>query len=805
MTLTQQVRHNLTSYFKETYVTLACAKNMHVTLKFSKVAIVLLVSAGLSQLGLAKQNPPAYENFEEIIKSYQIIGDFTMEPAERKISKEFFWRYPFPLPKAVFPIDHTLGDKPEELPTTHGSDKPIQHMNYGRILFKKKQYDEARKVWMSARARYGKTFDFHRRNDYFIALAYLKISKGIREMFDSNIFRPEVRLTYANTSTFLSWAFIRKRDLHDPKLDTIAPTALYNLAAIYYEFDRYTASHGTAQEGLNFLRKTGRSDYRPHFRRLISEGWIKDRQYMRAVRELDTIIRQENDPQQAAFAFSRIGDIYFDLNKYELAEEAYHLSQIINYDIQTILPLSFVLRGESLFWLGKFADAQKSLHYGVKSISHRHAKKGLSIEFRSWASLRIADAYLAQYTSKKTDTELLKQAKLAYYRVEHEFPGSDASFVAKVRRACLSLPQYQGNNVKHARDTLSQTKDSDAPLQVIELAWSCEVMSYGERERDTEFVKKVKTFYKRFPNSRFLAQYIPALKEVKSSHLDTYLSDKDYHRAILFYQNNRKDLFTKLSGERKNKIFKAYMEVGLPQKAAEFWNYFRKYEPENLEKFLLSSIYLAEISDLKGNTENYRKQISNVLKSRLNTYELEETTRMRSFLNRLLKTKLHYLHLPWLYKATFKWNQDDAQDLCEISYPILSKWFHSRKKLGTPVKKIWQEIEALNRDRFPLLFSKSLSCSKALLELEAEIGMNQSISKSYGRIWLDRFEWPQKSITVPLIWQASEAVRKVEPDSAISKQLWSYLATLDGSQFLEVRYAKSRLDTLKTETEQLWR
>ena len=754
--------------------------------------------------GVAKPIPAAYTSFPEIIKSYQIIGDFSIEPAERNVSSEFFWRYPFPLPKAVFPVNHKLGDKTEDMPSTPGFDKPIQHMNYGRILFKQKNYEEARKIWLSARARYGKKFNFHRRNDYFIGLAYLKISKGIRKMFHGDIFRSEVRLTYSNTATFFNWAFIKKRDLQDPQLDVIAPAALYNLAAIYHEFDRYSAAHLAAQEGLAFLRRTGRKDYRPHFRRLIAEGWIKDRQYMRAAREFDTIIRQENNPEQAAFAFSRIGDIYFDLNKYELAEESYYLSQIINHEIKKILPLSFILRGEALFWLGRFTDAQKALHYGMKSISHKNAKESLSVEFRSWASLRIADAYLAQYSSNRHKTDQLDQAKLAYYRVEHEFPNSDAAFVAKVRRACLSLPIYHGNNVKHARSTLSQIRDSVAPLQVVELAWSCEVMSYGERERGLEFVNKVKDFYKRFPKSRYLSQYIPSLVEVKSSYLETYLEEKDYHRGTLFFEKNREDLFKQISSNRQTQLFKAYMEINLPKKAREFWETYHLHEPPSLEKFLLSNLYLSEIQDLEGINKNQLSQLKRILANNQKPFKLKETTRMRGFVNRLLKSNLYYLHLSWLYKATFSWNHEDTKDLCEISYPILSKWFHARKSTKTPMESLWQETSKIINTHFPLLFTKSLSCSKALLELEAEIGSNSSLSKVYGQRWLKRFEWPQKAVTVPLMWQASEAIRKIEPNSAISTQLWSYLAELDPAQFPEVRYAKTRLDKSKTQTEGLW-
>ena len=65
---------------------------------------------------------------------------------------------------------------------------------------------------------------------------------------------------------------------------------------------------GAAETGLNFLRKTGRKEYRPVFHRMAAEAHIKNRSYLDAARELDTAIRQDPEPTEAAAAFARVGD-----------------------------------------------------------------------------------------------------------------------------------------------------------------------------------------------------------------------------------------------------------------------------------------------------------------------------------------------------------------------------------------------------------------------------------------------------------------------------------------------------------------
>ena len=700
------------------------------------------------------------KTFDEIINRYQIIGDFRTRPAERPVSKEFFWRYPFPLPKAVFPINHSLGDLPEELPSTEGNTKPIQHMNFGRIIFRRNKFEEARKIWLAGRARYGKSYPFHRRNDYFISLAYLKISEGIFKQFNYNRFDKGVRLTYSNTATFLSWAFIKKRDLEDAELDKITPRALYNLAAIYYKFDRYNGAHGTAEEGLNFLRKTGRKDYRPHFRRIISETWIRDRQYLNAVRELDTIIRQEKNMTQAVHSFVRLGDIYFDLNNYHLAEEAYHLSQKINQKIGKVLPLSFILRGESLFWLGKFEEAQKALKYGINSISYKHAQQKVSDNFRSFAYLRIADAYLARYkddmknrgllSNAKKIPSLLSKARLTYHKVSHEFPHTEAAKIAKIRRACLGLPVYLGNNIKHARNDLIAAKSELIPLQALELAGSCYVLSYSDVSKNSEvFVEKVKEFYKSFPKSRFLGQYIEPLKELRRQHLDNFLEKKSYHKAITYFEDNRNVLFKNLNILQKQSLFEAYLEVMQADKAAEFWSDFSKKNLLHDHNFIKAAVFLSEVTKKGPHGKKWGGILAGLItKKQTKKMDLKMTDTNRNSLLRILNAPRFKSNLPWIYFVVKKWGKDNRQILCQLVYPTLSKWNQSNPS-ATQKKLIWNEISKITQKEFPLLFSISPGCSESFLNLEKSAGSAKAFWYSLGHRWTKRFDWPQKKNNLP--------------------------------------------------------
>ena len=449
------------------------------------------------------------KSYKQILDSYTFTGDFFKKEEERPISKrEVFWRYPIKIPHVKFPYDKSLRYNlpPEELlPVTQSmgdsSDRAIAHMNRGRLLYIKGDYQKARDTWLSAIQQYGKDNPYHRRLDYFIALAF-------EALVEKRTDQVGIKTGYNNAAAYYSWAFQVKKYIPDKVLDERTPYHLYNLAAIYYNFGRYGGSFSIASEGLDWLRKNGRSDFRPKLHRILAEAFIRNRTFLRAVQEYDIILRENNlNRQDAAAVFARVGDIYFDLNNFELAEDAYRLAISIDLEDDVVNPSQYMLRGESLFWLGKFSLAQKMFHYalsasgrkiGAKEDSALQRVSVLPDKLAAVASIRMADAFLVkvdldQIKNKKEHFEKvtdkykkaprgthkkaalkkkmvsaekdyrkalhpLEKAKIGYNRHIREFPMDHTADHARIRLACLNLPTYEGENINHARKLLTSLR-----------------------------------------------------------------------------------------------------------------------------------------------------------------------------------------------------------------------------------------------------------------------------------------------------------------------------------------------------------
>ncbi|MDD9952689.1 MAG: hypothetical protein OXT67_14105, partial [Zetaproteobacteria bacterium] len=415
---------------------------------YTSVLLAWLSATHTAYSELPKGKTWETSSFKEILQHYEFVADLRVRPAERHISKELFWRYPIPLPTAEFEIDHSLGDEAGEMPATEGATLPIRHMNLGRILYREGKYDQARRIWLTARARFGNIFEYHRRNDYLAAVAFLKLAQEKGKQFNYAYGDRNVRIPYSNVATFLSWAFIKKAHIPDPLLEQVAPKGLYLLAVLYLTFQRFNAAQATAASGLDFLKANGRNEYRTGFNEIIAENWIRNRDYYTAIRTLDENIRSTSEPKVAARAFHRIADIYFDLNQYDLADEVYRMAQAVDRHAYQIHPLSYFLRGESLFWRGLFKEAREALKYSLYANELPHAKPKLKTIFIAWAKLRLADTYLALYRehkdkgtkSSKELGKILSKAKLEYYKVSHHFPLTEPGEIAQVRRDCLELP-----------------------------------------------------------------------------------------------------------------------------------------------------------------------------------------------------------------------------------------------------------------------------------------------------------------------------------------------------------------------------
>lgn len=775
--------------------------------------LFLLFSVGIHFLVYAKSSkmmvkPLEEQSFSEILKKYYFIADIQPKSAVRSISDELFWKYPLLVPKTIFSIDYTFGDNEGEIIATQGSDRAIQHMNRGRVLFYEKKYEEARKTWLSGRARFGKEYEFHRRNDYYIALSFLRLAKQMDDLFKGDLSKDELRLSFANAATFFNWAFIMKKDLSDAFLDQITPKALYTLAAIYYRFNRYNGAHGAADEGLNFLRRTGRKDYRHQLRRLIAETWIRNSSYLEALQELDTAIRQDPDKEQVALSLARVGDIYFDLNNYELAEEVYGISQAVAKEVGEYVPASLILRGESLFWLGEFSKAQQILETGVMLLKRASQSYLDTNRYIAWAELRIADAYLARFSQNQAPSyltnnqnELLDKAKLAYYKVAHEFPNTEPAYIATIRRSCLELPFYQGKNIKHARETLENADKWQLSLQALELAWACKVASYTQRERTDDMVERVRAFAKHYPNSRFLASFVDPVKKVKAAKLDDYLNSNQYYLATLYYENYRNKLFKQLSDKRKKGLFHSYVAIGESSKAASFWS--KIDDSSNSEIDLIrQAVFLSEL--LEEDRKNYKKNLTanqtfanSLIKK---TWTLQASEEIIGYINRIQMSFAGGYHSEWLYHLISNWNNTVTDNQCNLLYTILSKW--ADNSLRRSKSDIWQAVEMVVDKNFPDLITKDKECSLAFLDLEAKLA--RSFPDKYAQNWLNRLKWPKLRPIVGHIWMVSEMLSDLGKLEEAHK-LWVYLSENIPDSFPEKKLAKIRLDKSKTEFEDLWK
>jgi tetratricopeptide (TPR) repeat protein len=760
--------------------------------KFS--CILLLVGLFASQ-DLYSENTPLYKKpFKEILANYLFINDFNTKPDTRNVSEHLFWRYDIKIPDLKFPIEHQLTDPAKELPQTTGEGREAQHINEGRVLFLEGNFEEAKNIWLSLRARYGTKYKYHRRNDYFIALAFMNIAMEKVKTNGGNWKDSSVRGLLANAATFLSWALTVKEADHDQLLDYVAPKQFYNLAAIYYTYQRYAGSYGIADKGLNFLRANARKEYRSPMRRILVEAYIRKRSYLDAVKELDVAIRQDPDPKQAAAMFARVGDIYFDLNNYDLAEDAYALANHIDAEAEQINPAQFVLRGESLFWLGRFNEAQKMFHYALESSGSKNSISQLPPDLQAIAHLRLADAYLAE--------NKFKQAKLEYFRVHHEYRGTLQANIARVRNACLELPYFDGNNVMHAREMLEEMKGVDLPVPAQEIGWACQVGSYAQRERTDAMVDRVREFSEKYPESKFLASLVTPVKETKAAQLDEHFAKGNTYSAVSFFEKNRDLLFPKVSEELQQKLFVSYADINMPERAKEFWSSYQKTTDSDL-KILRSAAVAQALEDKKdkskkwsGITENYARSLVK------RQWSVGAEPLALNYFNRVASADHSAKHLPWLLKIAKSWAKADDQYTCNLVFPIMTRLLEGGENKTFSLADLKTEISDTVKSKMPKLLAIDETCAVSMLALEFS-----SLEKDPGilaALYMGRQDWPISKTLVHFFWNASElALAAGKTESA--RELWRIIRDKGPADAPEVSFAKVRMDNTKHEYDSIWR
>lgn len=780
-----------------------------------KKALLLLSGLGLaggmafarkaSKPAPAPREDPKSEIYERsadsIIKNFMFVGDFEQKEETRPNSTEVFWRYPSTLPKVTFDLDLNPEFDSEamraDFPATAGEGRAYQHMNRGRVLFLDGNVDEARKTWLSGRARYGRKYEAHRRADYFIAQAFLYQGwikwKANGKKYDV----PEVRQDFVNATTFLAWAFDRKKDLPDGLLESVSPRAYYNQSVIYFNYERWAGVSGSVANGLDFLRRTGRKEYRRDLRRMMAEVHIRNRSYLEAVQELDLTLRQDEDTASSAAIFARIGDIYYDLNNFELAEEVYAAANKINRELNQIRPSQYILRGESLFWLGRFEEARKTMQYAMQAAGLPQAVEELDTNMQALASLRIADTWLA--------TKNYEKARLSYFQHGQEFRGHVTANFAKIRLACLELPEYEGNNILHARQLLQELKGQVdvIPPPAQEMAWTCETASYAQHERTPEMVERVRAFAQNYPNSDFLQKLVEPVREVQSRKIDDYFKAGDVFGAVQFFEKTRSYLFPEVSEKLATRLFAAYAEINQAEKAKEFLPVFEKSRMNELGLLQLASV-MVELVDQSADKDKGKDHW--LQRNRELALELEKLdmyipleNRVRLYLHRIINHKQGFEHYPWILALGLKWVEDDVSIGCDIVYPMLQK-IQSHDRLRERLAVLRTTTRFIDGSLKDLLRFET-NCAYSLMELELD--MNKGAINELARRYLKRDYIPFNAMTASIIWHvAEESHAQGDKESAVA--LWKLLTTKGGAEIPEVRYAQSRLRVQPTELENLW-
>ena len=729
---------------------------------------------------------------EQVSKSYTFINDFHLKSPLRSVSQELFWKYSLQPPKTQFEIKFDIGISLDEMTATPVDARWSEHMNRGRKFYVDGNYEEAKKTWLSLKARFGTEYPYHRRTDYLIGCSMLQFAKNMYQQSHKDLEAVEVRLAFSNFSTFYNQAFLQKKDLQDPLLDHVAPKALYTLASVYFAFHNLSSTYQAAKEGLDFLTRTGRTEYRSEFHRLLAEVWIGSHDYLAAAQEYDAMIREDMDPEQVSLALARMGDLYYALNNYELAEDAYTLSQKAISDLDVFTPIQSILRGESLFWLGKFSEAEKMLRFGAETFMDPRSIQSEEKKYVPWALLRLADSYLARYeapeSQEKSEKEnWVEKAKLAYFQVERWDPHHEAATVAKIRGACLSLPYYQGKNISHARKFLAAIQKKSLLPEALELAASCEVASYTKEARTSTMLERVKSFASQYPHSRFLQGLAEPVREFQAMQLDTFFQKKDLYSALAFYEANQKTLFPTLSDERNTEIFRAYMDTQQWEKAGVFWTRFyeHSFTPEDALRSLVYLDYAVPIAEGPSLTGGETLAV-----------QINQTTQNEMYLRMLINGSRLAENIAWIFLVLENWNAKE-KNLCSWQLQALSRGILVPVTVGVVRKKLESSIQK----NFPLLQLKDPACSSAYLSLEQQA--DQVDPARYAKKWLERLTWPVGKEIAQYAWQASETLFSAG-DKKAAQEIWTRLGKEDYKAYPESTYAAIRLNPTRTELESLW-
>jgi tetratricopeptide (TPR) repeat protein len=752
-----------------------------------------------------KSGPLVKSGFQEILDRYLFIADFNEKQAERPISNEIFWRYPFKLAPQTFEFSLDKEQMDDMAFRVPGDGKLAEIFARGRVEYLNGDYDKAHATWLGGRQQFNDNALTNKRFEFLLALTAAQSLRKEWRNRKGNLNDPEIKRLANRLSYFLAATYILKRDIPDKEIERHAPWGLYNLAAAYYGLERWALVYGSAQEGLSILLKQGRKEFRPKFRQMLAEVYIKNQDLLPAIQELDTAIRQDPAPSEAARMFHRAGDIYFGLNNYELADEVYSLGTRVDETRTYFNPTQTLLRGESLFWLGKFESAKKMVETAIETSISRENDWLTVSQSIPWARLRVADLLLAmaETAKDKEKKDLTTSARLAYFKVESEHPNTEAARIAEVRGACMSLPSFEGNNIKHGRDVLESVKiKKDVPEILMELVEACLVFSYTDREKSEEMVARVKKFSESYPDSKYLDKMIPSVRDVQATNIEPYFQKNQPFLATEFFEKRRKTLYPVVSDELSIKLFDAYVDTNRSDKAEEFWP---KMPSKNttLARKIQSAVFLSDVlgKNPKGSkSKTYQNQLANIISELEKTdWKGQPSKKVQGYLPRLLNTKYSSKHLIWIHRASAVWAKDDKDYTCGILFPLTARIADSRSDATAKVL-VKQSIEKVLPSAWQKLEGENATCAQSWLDLEAK---SYSVKEKQAK-YAKRADWPLKGPWLERLWVHSEDLER-SGNRNDAKVIWDAISKNAPAESFESKMAKTRLDPSQTEVESLWK
>ena len=744
-------------------------------------------------------------SFKEILDRYVFIADFNQKPPERPVSDEVFWKYPFKLPPVKFDIDFTTYDLRKMVFQMRGSGREMALYNDGRAAFLEKEYLKATEIWFAGRQEFKNDATVNKTLEFFLGVNALAFFEQRMADLKNPPTEKEVEGLLKQVAFFFASVFILRRDVPEPRIDIYAPWGLYNIAAIYQRFGRMPSVFGAASEGLSALLKDGKNLHRSEFRQLLAEAHIKNQDMLSAVQELDTALRQDPNAHQASRIFNRAGDIYYDLNNYELAEDMYGMANAVERERQAYNASQAVLRGETAFWLGKFDEADRMLSFALDTAMRMAGYEWLQdSETLPWVNLRLADTYFARASAAKDKKrgELLAKARLAYFNTQTNYPKSEAARIAEVRTACMDLPSYEGKNVKHARELLQATKEkNDVPEQLMGLVWACHAKSYSDRDKSDAMVQLIKDFSEKYPRSKHLASMIIPVRDVQASKIEEYFDKKQWEMATDFFEQRRSSLFPKVSDKLASSLWTAYVATSRTKEALEFWRPKIAKSKTDLEVLRKAAFLYEASSKDEKNANMLNKDRSHLDKELLaRTWGDKPSKEDVDYLGRVLASPKAASAYPWVLKVQDQWTKGDSDSGCTVLFPLLSRIQSDKKSRLALKSETIRRTKDYGDNHLLELREKDPACFQSWIDLEARVLPIAVLEKSYE----SRKDWPLSGPWLERSWTWSEELN-IRGKAKQAREIWQKIADSAPKESFEFKMAKTRLDPTKTEYESLWR